>query len=252
MNKIEKVFTDKGLKFIGYITIGYPDYNTSLKWADMAVNAGVDILEIGFPFSDPVADGVTIQHASQIALEKGMNKNNLISWIKDFRKSHSIPLIIMSYYNPIYHNGNLEFIMQLNSIGVNGVIIPDLPNLEGSSFYKELNKNKIATPMLIPPNINEKDSMELAKKSSGFIYFVSKTGTTGESSHFHRSLITLMENVKKQVNTPIALGFGIKDSNQVTPFRGILDGIIVGSNLINRLEKGLELKNWIEKIKGSE
>ena len=251
MNKIKDTFNKKGLNFIGYLTVGYPDYKTSLKWAEKAISNGVDILEIGVPFSDPVADGITIQHASHIALQNGMNKQKLLNWIIDFRKKNDTPLIVMSYYNPIYHNGNINFIKQLHNIGVNGIILPDLPYVEGKEIYKKINTFKMATPMLIPPNISHSDIPNIVNISSGFIYIVSKTGTTGETSSFHSSLIKLISNIKTISQTPVALGFGISNSSQIDPFRDILDGIIVGSNLINRMENNLELSDWIAKIKGS-
>ena len=250
MDRFKKIFGQTERAFIGYITAGYPNYEQSLEWADKIIQQGVDILEIGFPFSDPVADGITIQYASETALKNGMNGKNFITFIEKIRKTNAFtPLLAMSYYNPIYKNGDMKYLLKLKQVGLDGVIIPDLPYHEGKRFYSQLKKEGIAAPQLIPPNISDEDAILLAKKSTGFVYIVSKTGTTGESNRLNSDINNLLKLIKENISTPIALGFGIKDHSQVKPFAKNLDGIIVGSELIKRLEKGVDLKEWILAIK---
>ncbi len=248
MNRVEKAFKIKNGIMIGYLAAGYPDFEGSIHWIEKSINSGFDIIEIGLPFSDPVADGPTIQKASKIALERGMDPERYLELIKILREKHpEIPFITMTYYNLIAKDKNYPGKL-LNS-GIDGLIIPDLPLIEGKIFYRTLNKMGLATPMLIPPTIKGEYFNRLIKNSSGFIYAVSRSGTTGERDEIPEEGISLIKRLKKSTTKPVAIGFGIKTAGQVEPLKRMVDGIIIGSALIKKLENNDDIREWVAAIK---
>ncbi len=248
-NRVDEVFRRSGKIFIGYLTCGYPDDETTLEWADRVISAGFEILEIGLPFSDPVADGPVIELASQEALKRGMTPEKYLEIVSEIRKKHpDIPLITMSYYNPIARKG-FKYIENLKKSGIDGIIIPDLPLIEGENFYRKINSLGIVTPMLIPPTIKGEYFKKLVKASSGFIYAVTRTGTTGARDEIPPEGIELFRRLKRETNKPVAAGFGISRPQQLTSIKNLVDGFIIGSALIKKLEEGEDIKNWLNWIK---
>ena len=249
MNRIEKIFQSKKGVMIGYLTVGYPSPEEFLNWVEKSINAGFDILELGLPFSDPVADGPTIEKASREVLNSGFTPSDYLELVKKIReKFPDTPLVTMSYYNPLAKSGE-KFFRRLKKAGIDEIIIPDLPLVEGKNIYRKLLKIGFATPMLIPPTITGEYLKELIKTSSGFIYAVSRSGTTGERESIPPEGLSLLKQLRSLTNKPVAIGFGIKSPEQVKPLKGLVDGIIIGSALINRLQRGEELKKWLEDIR---
>ena len=248
MNRVEKIFKARNNIMIGYLTAGYPDFDRSIQWIEKSINSGFDIIEIGLPFSDPVADGPTIQKASKISIDKGMNPQKYLDLLRILRKKHTeTPFITMTYYNLIAKNQ--DYPKKLLSSGIDGLIIPDLPLIEGEKIYKALNKIGLVTPMLIPPTIKENHFKLLIKNSTGFIYAVSRSGTTGQRDTIPEEGISLLKKLKQATTKPVALGFGIKTAKQLENIKGMADGIIIGSALITKLENNDNLKKWVTEIK---
>ncbi len=249
MNRITKAFENSRGILIGYLTAGYPDTDTFLQWVDTTVEAGFNILEIGLPFSDPVADGPTIEKASRSVLQNGFSTSLYLDLVRKVRDRYpQLPLVTMSYYNPLAIK-EPRIYNDLLTAGIDGMIIPDLPLIEGRKLYRQLNSMGLATPMLIPPTIDGPYLEELINMSSGFIYAVSRTGTTGEREEISDEGKHLIRRLKSMTGKPVAIGFGIKSAHQLAPIKGMVDAIIIGSALIRRLENGKSIGEWAEEIK---
>ncbi len=249
MNRVTKIFQEKEKVMIGYLTAGYPTPQKFLEWVETTLKSGFDVLEIGFPFSDPVADGPTIEKASREVLKNGFTSSDYLKLIEKIRsKFPEAPLVTMSYYNPLAKAGE-KYFNRLKEKGIDGIIIPDLPLIEGRNLYRKLNKIGFITPMLIPPTIDGEYLRKLIEASSGFIYAVSRSGTTGERKDIPIEGVALLKRLKSLTKKPVAIGFGIKSSEQVKPLKGLVEGIIIGSALINKLDQNKDIKQWLDEIK---
>ncbi len=249
MNRIDVAFAEKKLVAIGYLTAGYPDPDQTLEWVKKSVESGFDIVELGLPFSDPVADGPTIEKASISALAKGLTPLKYLEIAGDIRRKFpDLPLITMTYYNLIARGGE-KFLKELKKGGIDGLILPDLPLIEGEKIYSELQKMGFATPLLIPPTLHSAYRKKIEEKETGLIYVVSRSGTTGERKDIPEEGIRLLDTVKKETSKPVAIGFGISSPEQVKPIKGKADGIIIGSALIKKLSNNEEISEWIREIK---
>ncbi len=217
-----------------YFTIGYPDFNTSLQIVQAIVEAGADLIELGIPFSDPLADGPTIQHSTQIALQNGITLERCLNFVSQLRQGGvTIPLLLMGYYNPIFSYGEERFILAASQSGAQGFIIPDLPPEEASQMRQLCEKHQLALIHLIAPTTPTERIRFVADRSTGFLYVVSVTGVTGARRNLPPQLVDFLQRVRSLTSLPLALGFGVSSPEQAATFSRWVDGIIVGSALID-------------------
>ena len=241
MNRIENAFKDKPI-FIPYFPLGYPDLDTSIDIIEALAKNGADLIEVGLSFSDPLADGPVIQHATQIALEKGITVKKSLEAVKEIRKRGvDIALILMGYYNPMLAYGLEKFVRDAVEAGADGFIVPDLPMEEAEEFESVLNGGQDASSrdlpliqMLAPTSPNER--MEaIARNAKGFIYLVSVTGVTGERKSISEGLGELIQRVREHTSVPVCVGFGISTPEQAKQVGALADGVIVGSACVKTI-----------------
>ena len=237
MSRISSVFSQPGHKaLIPYVTIGYPSIEATLEVVPLLANQGCDIIELGIPFSDPLADGVTIQRASFNALEKGVTPQLCLEVAEQLRQKVNIPLVFMTYFNPIFSYGLKEFCTACSKSGVDGLIIPDLPPEEGSELEAIMTKLDLDLIYLLSPTSTEERVRLVAERSKGFIYLVSVTGVTGVRDTLPAGLEEFVNRVRKASSQPLCVGFGISRTEQAKHVAGIADGVIVGSQIIQLME----------------
>lgn len=220
-----------------YLTAGYPDIPTFEKILLALSCEGTDIIEVGLPFSDPIADGDTIQKASVKVLDKGMNIESVARCLKRLKGKIGSKLLFMTYYNPVFAYGEDRFIRLALECGVSGVIVPDLPYEEGRSFYRKCARKGLDTVLLVTPVTPMKRVKAVSRFTTGFLYFVSVLGTTGQRTRLPRAIIRNLKEIKKEVSLPVCLGFGIKSAGVARPFVPYVDGIIVGSAFIDLVSR---------------
>jgi tryptophan synthase, alpha subunit len=242
MNRIEKRFKELEKEnkkaFITYMTAGLPDMKKTGEIIKIQAEAGIDIVELGIPFSDPTADGPVIQDASYKSIQKGTNLKRVFELVKEVRKDCEVPIIFMLYYNTILYYGVENFINKCIECGVDGMIIPDLP-FEETFEIKEFIEKKENAPYLIPlvsPVSKERISM-IVNEAKGFVYCVSSMGVTGQGATFHKEIKNYLEEVKSISKIPVMMGFGIRTAKDVDQYIETIDGCIVGSHFINIMEK---------------
>ena len=244
--RIKKTFTDNKKKLVTFITGGDPDINLSNKIIKTIANSGADLIEIGMPFSDPMADGPIIQLSSNRAINKGVNLDDIFSICKKFRNlNNNIPLILMGYYNVVLNYGIKNFVKSCKINGVDGLIIVDLQPEEDEELLLETNSNNISLIRLITPTTNSERLKTILKNSSGFLYYVTITGITGQQSVNLNNLKNSIKEVRKYTNLPIVSGFGIKNKKHVNDVCQICDGAVIGSSLIEIIQKNLNDDNKI-------
>ena len=248
MNRIKKTFANlkkNKKKALGiFLTAGDPDLETSL---DIIVNLpknGADFIEIGMPFSDPMADGPVIQESSERALKSGMNLEKCLSLVKTFRKKNNeIPIILMGYYNPIYKYGREVFVKKALEYGVDGLIIVDLPPEEDEELYNYSEKHNLSLIRLITPTTNKKRLAHILNDATGFVYYVSITGITGTQAANPDDVLLKLNNIKQYTKLPVVIGFGIRTPEQALKMASISDGIVVGSAVVEKIKYSLDNKN---------
>ena len=230
MNRISDKF--KGKKgFVAFITGGDPDMETTEKLILAMDEAGVDIIEIGIPFSDPIAEGVVIQRASERALAGGCTADRLFDMVKRVRAKSDIPLLFMTYVNPIFTYGKERFMAKCRDSGIDGVIVPDLPFEERDELAGECDKFGVCQILMIAPTSGGR-AEKIAKSAKGFLYCVSSLGVTGVRSEISANIAGLIRQVKKVTAVPCAVGFGISTPEQARSMAAISDGVIVGSAIV--------------------
>ncbi|HET6518040.1 MAG TPA: tryptophan synthase subunit alpha [Nitrosopumilaceae archaeon] len=244
MSKIENKFKELRSKnekaLIAYIMVGYPNCKSTLPIVRGLVKGGADIIEIGFPFSDPLADGPVIQNASTVSLNKGTSIDDFFSLIQKIRKETDIPLVLMTYTNILYHKGYAKFIFNAKRVGIDGVILPDMSIEESKEYVNAAKKYNIDTIFLVSPNTNKNRLKKIAKICSGFLYLVSMFGTTGMKTTIQQYTINAIKNTKKVVNSkiPVGIGFGVTTPDDVKKFvSNNVDAVIVGSAFLRLIEK---------------
>ena len=233
MNRLETAFASKPI-FMPYFPLGYPNLETSVDVIEALAQNGADLIEIGLSFSDPLADGPVIQHATQMALEKGITVKKSLAALKELRtRGVEIPLILMGYYNPILAYGLKEFIRAASDSGADGFIIPDLP-LEEAAEFTALAGDLPLIQMLAPTTPDER--MEtIARRAQGFIYLVSVTGVTGERAALSAGLGELIARVRQHTAAPVCVRFGIGTPQQAQQVGALADGVIVGSACVKAI-----------------
>ncbi len=243
MSRIKEKFAELKAKnekaLISYIMVGFPNQRATLSAIKGLVKGGTDIIELGFPFSDPLADGPVIQNASTVSLEKGTKINNFFSLVKKIRKLTDLPLVLMTYTNILYNRGYPKFISEAKKAGIDGFILPDM-SIEESKEYLNAAKGKTDTIFLVSPNTNKKRIRKIAKSTSGFLYLVAVYGTTGVKTGIKNYTIKAIKDVKKQTKAkiPVGVGFGVSTPADVKKFISVgADAVIVGSAFLKLIEK---------------
>lgn len=253
MNRIKKALAnDKKLLSI-YFTAGYPKLTDTVEVLEALENNGVDMVEIGLPFSDPLADGPTIQESSTRALENGMTTSLLFDQLKDIRKTVSIPLILMGYFNPVLQYGVEEFCAKCQEVGIDGLILPDLPLAEYQEHYQKVFESHDLIPtFLITPQTSDARIQQIDKASNGFIYMVSSASVTGAKSGFGSIQTNYFNRIQKmELTTPQIVGFGISNAETFHTATEVTKGAIIGSAFIKILtEKGIPgIAGFIQSIR---
>jgi len=256
MNRLNKLFQQKKDPILSiYYTAGYPDLNNTLDIAEALEKAGVDFLEIGFPYSDPVADGPVIQHSSEKSLENGMTLKVLFSQLKDLRKRVSIPILLMGYVNPVLQYGVENFCKSAAEAGVDGIIVPDLPMYEYEELYRGyFEKYQLSNVFLVTPQTSDDRIRKIDGLTNGFIYLVSTSSTTGSNLGVSDKTELYFKRIKSmKLKNPTMIGFGISDKKSFDKAAEYANGAIVGSAFVKFLEqpgaKG-RIGEFIESIKG--
>ena len=240
MNRIDEVFSRKKKGVLNiYFTAGYPKINDTLRIARTLEAAGVDIIEIGIPYSDPIADGPTIQDSSQKALDAGMSLKLLMRQLQDLRKHIKIPVILMGYINPVLQYGFTKFCQDCKEVGIDGVILPDLPMQEYAEMYQvTFEEYGIYNIFLITPQTSEKRVLQINEASKGFIYMVSSASITGAKQEVSQAQIDYFERIQKMnLSVQRLIGFGISNKETFDNACQYASGAIIGSAFINQLNK---------------
>lgn len=246
MNRIDKTFkklkAEKKKAFIPYVTAGDPDIKTTEKIVLALAKAGADIIELGIPFSDPLADGATIQRAVMRALSRAVSVEKIFDMVKRLRKSTDVPFVFMTYYNIIFNYGVARFVKEARSAGADGVIAADLPMEETKELKTCADRSGFDVIMLAAPTTPVGRFQMISNCSKGFIYYVSLTGVTGARESLPAKLKNEIKQLEKQTKKPICVGFGISSAHQAKNIARVADGVIVGSAIIKRIEKNLKNK----------
>ena len=230
MSRIYKAFENKKA-FVAFLTAGDPDYETSLANFRAVLDAGADLVEVGIPFSDPIAEGPVIQEADIRALESGMTTDKVFELVKELRKDYDTPIVFMTYANPVFHYGTERFFENASAAGADGIIIPDCPFEERHEFDETAAKYGMDFISMIAPT-SENRIKEIAEQAKGFIYVVSSLGVTGVRSEITTDLGKIMSLIKEVTDTPAAIGFGISKPEQAEKMSKVADGVIVGSAMV--------------------
>lgn len=237
----ERLKAENRTALMPFMTIGYPTLETSEQVLHAMVDAGADLIELGTPFSDPLADGTTVQHTSQVSLDQGTTLRDCIALVKRVREAGvEIPLMLMGYFNPIVKYGVEKFVADAAAAGVDGFIIPDLPIEEGERIRETASKHNVDLIFLVAPTTTDERLKLVAERGSGFVYCVSVTGVTGARESLSDTLAPYLARVRKHINLPLGVGFGISSPENVSEVGKLADGAIVGSALINYMNENPE------------
>ncbi len=239
----------KGEKLLSlFVTAGFPDPEMTVDIILACDKAGVDFIELGMPFSDPIADGPVIQKASDIALQKGMTINRILNMVKTVRQQTSIPIILMGYVNPVFQTGFESFFTRCAEAGVDGLILPDWPPEESTRFTDLLNQYDLDLIHLIAPNTPLERIKQIDRHSKAFVYCTAYTGVTGKDSHTSNEMETFLSTLKRHLKNPFLVGFGIKSAEDFNYYSGFSAGCIVGSAFIKTIEN-IRQQEIDEKVK---
>ncbi len=246
--KFEELRRKKKKAFIAFLTAGDPNLEATEELVLAFEQAGVDIIELGVPFSDPLADGPTIQAASQRALANGVTLEKIFTTISRIRKKSNIPIVLMMYYNLVFHFGEDLFVSAAKRIGVDGLIIPDLPFEEAKGLIKAAKKNDLATVFFIAPTTTRPRMKKIAEVSTGFIYYVSLRGVTGARSRLPASVVKNVRTIKALTKKPVVVGFGVSTPEQVKTITKTADGVIVASAIIDKMTENEDKRSLVHNV----
>lgn len=242
MSAIDRVFEkcrlEKRAAFVPYLTAGDPDLKRSAELLDALVAGGADIIELGVPFSDPIADGPVNQRAAVRALEAGTNLSRILELVAAKRERLGVPIVLFSYFNPIHVRGVEEFADQARSSGVDGLLCLDLPPEEArAELIPAMREKGVDTIFLLAPTSTKAREKQVAAASTGFVYYVSRTGVTGVKAELADELLREAKRLRRRVRLPLAVGFGISTPEQVEAVSKVADGVVVGSALVRIVEE---------------
>lgn len=254
MSKIDDAFKN-GTAFIGFLTAGDPTVDKTVEYILAMEEAGCDLIEIGIPFSDPMAEGVVIQDANVRALKHNTTTDDVFSIVERVREKTDIPLVFLTYINPVFFYGYEKFFKKCGELGVDGIISPDLPYEEKDEIKCFALKNDVDIISLIAPTSSERIKM-IASDATGFIYVVSSLGVTGMRSEIKTDLNSILEDIREVTDLPLAVGFGINTPKQAEYISKIADGVIVGSAIVKIIEEhgknaAEALKEYVSNMKNS-
>ncbi len=240
MDRIQKTFQDarqvNRACFVAYLCAGDPDFETSLQACRVVIEAGIDVLELGVPFSDPLADGITNQLAAQRALESGMTPRRVLDLVREIRKFSEIPIVCYTYFNLVYANGLAGTVRAMADAGVDGILTLDLPPEEASDYLVSCSDVGLKTVFIVAPTTPEGRLERIAASTTGFLYYVSRTGVTGVQSEMSSDIGTAVATIREHTDLPTVVGFGISNPGQVAAIAGVADGVVVGSALVRCFE----------------
>jgi tryptophan synthase alpha chain len=243
MSNLSSVFTPNRKALIAYVTAGYPDITATPQIVSLLAENGCDIIELGIPFSDPLADGTTIQKASHQALQRGITPQACLDLAAAIHRSVSVPLVFMTYYNPVMNFGLENFCRSCTKAGINGLIVPDLPPEEGAELETITQRHNLDLIYLLAPNSTAERIDTVAEKSRGFIYLVSLTGVTGARDTLPAELEDFVKRVRRRAKQPLCVGFGVATPTHAWRIGEIADGVIVGSRLIDLIDEDRSLSS---------
>ncbi len=250
-NTFEELASDNRAALITFITAGDPNMDTSMQILDALPDAGADLIELGMPFTDPMADGPTIQLSSQRALRSGHNTHRTLEMVENFRRQNQhTPIILMGYFNPIYTYGISKFCQDASTAGVDGLIVVDLPPEEDEQLRKRAKTSDIDFIRLTTPTSDTKRLPRLVTDASGFIYHVSVAGITGAHTAKQESLRKSLSQIRKHTDLPIAVGFGIKTPEDLLKISKVADAAVVGSAIVQKIADGSDSPHMVENVLG--
>lgn len=254
MSRLQEVF-GKGKAFVAFLTAGDPTAECTVNYILKMEKAGADLIEIGIPFSDPTAEGAVIQEASLRALRGGMTTEGVFHIVEEVRKRSRVPIALMTYLNPVFHYGYEAFFARCRSLGVDGIIVPDLPFEEKGEAEEVAGRFGVDVISLIAPTSMERIRL-IAKEAKGFIYVVSSMGVTGVRSQITTDIAGMVEEIRAVTDTPCAIGFGISTPKQAGEMAHYADGVIVGSAIVRLIEQygeaaGEEIYRYVSDMKAA-
>ncbi|HYA12863.1 MAG TPA: tryptophan synthase subunit alpha [Syntrophales bacterium] len=250
IGRIEKKFGDLKQKnrkaLVVYLTAGDPDLETTRRLASSLQEAGADILEIGVPFSDPTADGPIIQVASQRALRAGVTLSGILDMIETLRNDCQIPIVLFGYYNPIFSYGSERFALRAKKVGVDGILVVDLPQEESHELRQYTDRTGIDFISLVAPTTNDQRIRHISKKATGFLYYISITGVTGTAKPLIENIEADVARIRRITALPLVIGFGISTPVQAAEIASYADGIVIGSAFVDLIGKNSGNENLIQ------
>jgi tryptophan synthase alpha chain len=241
MSRIAKTF-EREKAFIGYLVVGEQSEEYTAKAALALIKGGVNLIELGLPFSDPIADGPVIVAASTRALNHKTTPLSIVKMIKIIREKSDVPLVMMTYYNPILQAGK-DYLSLLKKAGLDGLIVVDLPFEEGEGYIKMMRELHLDTIFLVTPNTSELRLMQIIHHSTGFIYYACQKGTTGMRKSLPKDVLEKVKEIKDKTDKPVVVGFGIKSKKDANQILSVADGFVVGSAIVNFISKKPTLKD---------
>jgi len=244
MNRIAQAFAtarqQKRAAFVVYLCAGDPDPDTSLAACLAVIEAGADVLELGVPFSDPLADGLTNQLAAQRALESGMNAARVFELVRRIREKSQVPLVFYTYYNLVFANGVEQYVHAAKEAGVDGMLTLDLPPEEAGEMKEACRKHDVKTVFIVAPTTPEERLVTIGAAATGFVYYVSREGVTGVRDRMAANIPEALAAIRRHTSLPVVVGFGISTPAQVREVGESADGVVVGSALVNVIKDNLE------------
>lgn len=234
---IKNRLKEKDILLMTHIVIGYPDFDTSYRIVEQMVGAGVDLMELQIPFSEPIADGPVILHANQKSLEKGARVKRCMDFAKDITRAFDIPFLFMTYYNILFKFGVADFADRMAEDGIRGAIVPDLPPEEGGEYLDAMKARDLAPIFIYSPTTPDERMRSIASHGSGFIYCVARKGVTGLDTQFSNQLGEYLGRCRQATDLPLALGFGVKDREDVDFLKGKADIAVIGTRTIKLMDE---------------
>jgi tryptophan synthase alpha chain len=239
---ISEVFAARRAKgraaLVPYVTAGYPEPGSTVDVLESLVSAGADVIELGVPFSDPLADGPTIQHASFVSIEKGTTLPRILEDLAAFRARSTTPVVLFTYLNPMLRYGIANFLRDAEQAGASGLLLTDLPTGSDPALEKQIVDSPLDLVRLIAPTTPLERVPKVAEGGSGFLYYISRTGVTGARADLRSELAGEVGRIREAVKLPVAVGFGISTPEQAAVVAGVADGVVVGSAMIQALDRG--------------